>query len=663
MKSVVVTALSLFSAFAQSFDSGTLDKSVSPCENFYQYACGPWMAHHPIPPDRSRWGRLDELQDHNLTVLREILEKAEVARPDRSPDEQRIGDFYAACMDTAAIQKKGIAVLKPELDRIAALGDKMAIAPELVHLHRIGVPAIFNFDSGQDFKNSSQMIAEVDQDGLGLPDRDYYLKPDARSADIRAKYQAHVEKMFTLMGDPPARAKENAAAVMQIETALAKGSLDRVARREPTNIYHKMTVKELISLNPDFAWPRYFEDMQTPEFDQLNIAVPNFFRTLEEQLVLVPLDRWKVYLTWHLLHAEAGLLPDAFVEENFNFYGRTLTGAKELRPRWKRCVQMVDGSLGDALGKLYVERTFGAEGKERTLHIVKAIEKAMGEDIEKLSWMTPETKKQALVKLHAVTNKIGYPDKWRDYSSVRITRDDALGNARRANEYETRREVAKIGKPVDRSEWEMTPPTVNAYYQPLLNSINFPAGILQPPFFDKRADESANFGSAGAIIGHELTHGFDDTGSEFDAQGNLRNWWTPTDAKEFAAREQCFVNEYSSFTVAGDVHLNGKLTLGENTADNGGVRLAMMALLDTLGPSAGQKAGGFTPEQRLFLGFAQTWCENTTEEDSRLRAATDPHSPGKYRVNGVLQNMPEFQKAFSCQAGQPMVSPKPCSVW
>jgi putative endopeptidase len=640
-----------------------VDRSVSPCENFYQYACGTWMARNPIPPDQARWGRFNEVAERNREILREILEKAAAGGQSRGPDEQRIGDYYAACTDEAAIERQGLLPVQAELDRINALGDKMAITAEVARLHRMGAGALFEFGSGQDFKNSSQVIAQLEQGGLGLPDRDYYLKDDPKSVELRRAYAAHVETMFRLLGAPPERARENAQIVLQIETGLAKGSLDRVARRDPVKIYHKMTKQELVSLNPDIAWPRYFESVEAPEFDQLNVAEPNFFRRLEELLVITSLDKWKVYLTWHLAHSKAGLLPRAFVEENFNFYGRILTGAKELRPRWKRCVSFVDAALGDALGKHYVEQTFGREGKERTLKMVEAIEKAMGEDIERLTWMTAETKKQALIKLHAVANKIGYPEKWRDYSSVRIARDDALGNAARAAEFEFKRQVDKIGRPVDRSEWEMSPPTVNAYYQPTTNSINFPAGILQPPFFDKRADEATNLGAIGAVIGHELTHGFDDQGSQFDAAGNLRDWWTPADAKAFHAREQCFVDEYSAFTVDGDVHVNGKLTLGENTADNGGERLALMALADVLGRGRAAKPEGTTPERRLFLGFAQIWCENETEEEARMLAGIDAHSPGRYRVNGVLRNVPEFQKAFGCKAGQPMTSPRACRVW
>jgi len=602
------------------------------------------------------------LQQRNLQVLREILEKAAAATAGRTAEQQKIGDYYATCMDVDAISRKGIAPLQPELDRIAALPDKMAITTEVVRLHRSGVAAVFDFGSGQDFKNSGEVIAQADQGGLGLPDRDYYLKQDSKSVELRRQYLSHVEKMFTLLGDPPARARDNAQTVLLIETGLAKGWLDNVDRRDPVKVYHKFTRQELISLNPDFFWQRYFEGIEAPDFERLNVAVPNFFRRLEELIVIQSLDQWKAYLRWCLVHARAGLLPDPFVAENFNFYGRILTGAREERPRWKRCVAYTDAQLGDALGKLYVERTFGSEGKQRALEMVQAIEKAMGEDIQAATWMTPATREQALIKLHAVTNKIGYPDKWRDYSSVKISRDDALGNAARADEFEFRRQLNKIGKPVDRAEWEMSPPTVNAYYAPTLNSINFPAGILQPPFFDKSASQPVNFGAIGAVIGHELTHGFDDEGSQFDAQGNLRDWWTPADATNFHAREECLVNEYSAFQAEG-LPLNGRLTLGENTADNGGVRLALMALLDTLAGKSSARSDGLTPERSLFLGFAQIWCENETDEAVRLAIQTDQHSLARYRVNGVLRNMPEFEKAFGCHAGQPMVSPRACRVW
>ncbi len=536
------------------------------------------------------------------------------------------------------------------------------MAGEIARLHRSGMPALFEFGSGQDFKNSSAVIAQLDQGGLALPDRDYYLKSDADTLAIRQKYLAHIQRIFELAGDPPDRAKAGAETVLRIETELAKGSLDRVSQRDPEKVYHKMNQQELAKLSPAFRWSQYFTDSGTPQFQDLNVAWPDYFKALNSALSTFSLDEWKTYLRWHVLHSEAALLPAPYVDENFDFYGKTLTGAKELRPRWKRCVDFTDSQLGEALGRKFVERTFGAEGKERTLKMVDAIEKALGQDIQSVAWMTPATKQQALVKLKAITNKIGYPDKWRDYSSVQIRRDDAAGNGMRADQFEFQRQLNKIGKPVDRLEWGMTPPTVNAYYDPLMNNVNFPAGILQPPFYDNGADDAVNFGGIGTVIGHELTHGFDDEGRQFDAQGNLRDWWTPADAKAFGEREACLADEYSNFSPVPGVQLNGKLTLGENTADNGGVRLALMALVNTIGNQR-PKMDGFTPEQRFFLSFGQIWCENERDESLRLRARTDPHSPSKFRVNGVVKNMPEFEKAFACKAGQPMVPANACHVW
>ncbi len=645
------------------FDPSALDRSVDPCTDFYQFACGGWMASNPIPSDQARWGRFNELEERNRETLRGILEKAAAPAPTRAPDVQRIGDYYASCMDEATIEKKGLDPLQPALRQLDAMQSKADVADELARLHTLGVNALFEFGSEQDFKDATQVIAIADQGGLGLPDRDYYLKPDSKSAETRQQYVAHVQKMFELTGEPTDRAASDAATVMRIETGLAKASLDRVARRTPTNIYHKMTREQLQALDPGFDWNRYLSGIAAPPISSLNVTVPDFFKAVNQMLTEVDLPAWRTYFKWHLLHASAEMLPARFVDENFNFYGRTLTGAKEIRPRWKRCVQFTDSDIGEALGKYYVEQTFGAEGKQRALQMVHAIEGALSADIKGLDWMSPATKQQALVKLQAVANKIGYPDKWRDYSALEIVRGDALGNSTRANAFEMRRQLNKIGKPVDRGEWEMTPPTVNAYYNPLRNDINFPAGILQPPFFDKNLDNAVNFGAIGAVIGHELTHGFDDQGRQFDAKGNLTDWWTPADAKQFEERTACLVKEYGSFVAVDDVKLNGELTLGENTADNGGLRLALMALLSTLGGKMPPSIDGFTPTQRFFLGWGQIWCQNRTDEVARVLAVTDPHSPGRYRVNGVVSNMPEFQKAFACKPDAKMVNRPMCRVW
>ena len=649
------------------FDPTAIDRGTPACTDFYQFACGNWLTRNPVPPDRARWGRFDELAERNQTELRGILEKVSVNDPKREAIDQKIGDQYAACMDEAAIEAKGIAALKPELDRIAGLGSKARLPSALAHLHEGGVDAAFRFGSVPDFKDANSVIAGTDQGGLGLPDRDYYVKEDAKSVELRAKYLAHVQKMLELSGEPAPAAAADARAVMDLETALARASLERVKRRDPANIYHKMKVAELQALTPAFDWTAYLAAAAGPPVTELNVTVPDFYKAFNAQLDSAPLDAWKAHLRWHLLHENANLLPAAFVNENFAFYGQVLTGAKELRPRWKRCVALVDSEMGEALGRRYVEATFGAEGKARTSKMVAALEAALEQDLKTLPWMTDATKTQALAKLHATANKIGYPDRWRDYSSLRIARGDALGNELRAEEFEVRRDLAKIGETLDRSEWSMSPPTVNAYYSSLQNNINFPAGILQPPFYDNAMDDAVNFGGIGAVIGHELTHGFDDQGRKFAANGDLSDWWTAEDAKEFEKRAGCIADEYSGFTVAGDVHLNGKLTLGENTADNGGVRIAYMALLQTLADAA-KKPGpglidGFTPEQRFFLGFGQVWCQNETEESARLRANVDPHSPGRYRVNGVVANMPEFQQAFGCKAGDAMVRENACRVW
>jgi putative endopeptidase len=645
------------------FSPDLLDKSIDPCNDFYAYACSKWQAQNPIPPDRSSWGRFNELQERGEYTVRDILEKASIDRSGRSANEQKIGDYYAACMDESAIEKGGAKPLDPDLQRIAALRSKQDLPNEIVRLHQQGADVLFNFDSGADFRNASQEIGQLDQGGLGLPDRDYYFKDDPKSVELREKYVAHVRKMLELLGDSPDKAGAEAKVVMEIETGLAKGALDQTSRRDPQKIYHKMSNQELASLNAAFDWNAYFLGVGAPKFESLNVVEPDFVKRMRTVIDSHSVDDWKAYLRWHVVHANAAVLPAAFVNEDFEFFGKTMTGAKELRPRWKRCVSFADGDLGEAIGQIYVQQTFGAEGKERTLAMVNALEKSLGADIESVSWMSEETKKQALVKLAAITNRIGYPDKWRDYSTLEIVRGDALGNSQRANQFDFERRMKKIGKPLDKREWPYPPMTVNASYNPTENNITFPAGILQPPFYDNQADDAMNLGGIGAVIGHELTHGFDDEGSQFDADGNLRDWWTAEDKKKFEERTSCIRDQYGSFVAVDDLKLNGKLTLGENTADNGGMRIAYMTLLTVLAGKEPAPIDGLTATQRFFLGFANVWCQNRTDAVSRMLVTIDPHSPSRYRVNGTVSNMPEFREAFHCAANAPMVNRNACRVW
>ncbi len=645
----------------RSFDTSAMDKTVDPCTDFYEFACGGWRKANPIPNDRGGYSRFAELDDNNHLVLRDILEKAAANDPKRDATDQKIGDYYASCMDEAAINKTGLKAMKPKLDKIAAIKSKAELPGYLAEAHKWGSRAFFSYGSEPDAKDAKMTIAGTDQGGIGLPDRDYYFREDEKSASLRGAYLTHVTNMFKLAGEPADKAATDAKTVMRIETALAKVSLDNVSRRDPQKTYHKVTVKDLASMSPDFDWQKYFTASGSPHFDALDVAVPDFVKGMDAVVKSESLDDIKTYLTWHALHLAAPMLSQDFVDENFSFYGKQLTGAKQLRPRWRRCVNWVDGDLGEALGKAYVKEKFPPEAKTKMLDMIHQLEASLSEDINGLPWMTDTTKKQAQIKLKAIAEKIGYPDKWRDYSNLKIVRGDFLGDSLAANEFEAKRQLAKIGKPVDRAEWGMTPPTVNAYYNPLENNINFPAGILQPPFFDAKGDDATNFGGIVAVIGHEATHGFDDEGRQFDADGNLKDWWTPEDAKAFDERAQCIVDEYNNFVAVDDVHVNGKLTLGENSADNGGLRVAYMALKKALKDD--QAKEGFTPDQRFFVGWAQVWCENQRPESARSQALTNPHSPGQYRVNGVVSNMAEFQQAFHCKADAKMVNPKACRVW
>jgi endothelin-converting enzyme/putative endopeptidase len=653
--------------YTPSLDVSAMDKSVDPCDDLYLYACGGWIKNNPIPPDQNRWDVYAKQSVDNQRYLWGILEDAAKSIANRTPTQQKIGDYFAACMDTDAVERAGIAPLKEDLRRIDELTNRKALASLLGDLHmRVFSSGLF-FGSGvqQDAKDASKQIAFVDAGGLGLPDRDYYVKTDQKSVEARERYVEHVTMMFKLLGEPTPTAKADAATVMRIETALAKASLTKVDRRDPYKVYHRATLATLPKMAPGFNWPAYFKAVSMNPQPWLNVAEPGFMKELSRVLTQESLGNLKTYLRWSLLAASAPYLSSPFVNESFAFNRKYMRGVEQDRPRWKKCVAWVDRDLGDALGREYVARTFPATTKEKAVNMTRQIEAAMKTRIEQLDWMTPETKTQAIAKLAKVRNKVGYPDLWRDYSSLTIERSGFFGNVTRAIRFESLRQAAKIGKPVDRGEWQMSAPTVNAYYDPAMNDVNFPAGVLMPPLYDAKLDDAPNYGDTGGTIGHELTHAFDDEGRQYDGDGNLRDWWTKEDAEKFEKRAQCIRDQYSQYTIVDAVKINGALTSGEDIADLGGELLAWMAWQDQTKSMRLAERDGLTPSQRFFVGFAQWACTNERPENARVNAVVDPHSPPRYRINGVVVNMPEFAQAFSCPAGKKLVK-KPedlCKVW
>ena len=642
-----------------------IDSSVSPCDDFYQFANGKWFASTEIPADRSSWGSGSELYERNLTVIHGILDDAAgdtKARP--GSIKRKVGDFYRLGMDSAAIEAQGLTPLSKEFGRINMVTNRPELLDLLGHLHRINVNAAFGFFVYMDFKNVSQNIAQLYQGGLGLPNRDYYTKTDEASEKLKKQYVEHVAKMFMLLGDPSDDASRHAATVMSMETRLAQASMTPVEERDPNAIYHKMTLSELDALVPGIPWHRYFVSLGLDQVPDINVAQPTFFKEVGTMIREVPLDDWKTYLRWQLIAAEAPRLADAFVKEDFRFNGTIVRGTKELQPRWKRMYEAVDKEMGELLGQMFVERAFGPQAKERARMMVLNLKAALHDRIMTLSWITENTRKQALEKLDATAIKIGYPDKWRDYSALKIDAPTFVENAIEADEFETQRNLNKIGKPVDRTEWGMTPTTVDAYYNPNYNEIVFPAAILQPPFFDVNADDATLYGGIGTIIGHELTHGFDDQGRQFDAEGNLKDWWTPQDEKNYDARAAVVEKQFDNYVAIDTLHINGKLTLGENIADLGGVKISYLAFTKSLeGKPHPAPIDGYTAEQRFFLAYAQTWKRLTRPESVKLMLSSDPHSPPRFRVMGPLYNLPEFDEAFGCKSGKMVNTTQRAEIW
>ena len=656
-----------------SFDLSAIDKTANPCNDFYQYACGAWNKSNPIPPTERGWGRFNELADRNNYLLYQELSAAAAAP--KTALQTKYGNYFAACMDTKRSDELGAKPIQPELSAIAAFEDKKKIAQLDVKIeNEIGRGFLFGVGVGQDQKDSTKQILQTGQGGLSLPDRDYYIKDDERSALLRKQYVEHVTKMFVLLGDTQEQAAAEASNVMRIETALAQGSMDRVAMRDPDKRYHIMTIDQVQAQTPDFDWHALLTGSHVNQATSMNVSSPIYLKTANTVLETESLAALKSYMRWHVLHESAAYLSKPFAEENFAFFSRTLSGQKEEQPRWKRCTRMTDMALGEAVGQDWVKKNFPADSKANMEKLVDALKKALDEDIKTLPWMSAETKVEAEKKLMAFRDKIGYPATWRDYSKLDVERNDLAGNIARAAVFERNRELHRLGQPVDETEWGMTPPTVNAYYSPQMNDINFPAGILQPPFYDNQADPAVNFGAIGVVIGHEMTHGFDDQGSKFGPTGNVKynadgsmgSWFTKDDLEKFNDRTKCVADEYSGFKVAEGQNLDGHLTLGENSADNGGIRIAFKALQETMakqGVSPTMQKDGFTPSQRFFISFAQVWCGNLTEQSARIQAKTNPHSTGEWRVKGTVQNFDEFGKAFGCKVGEPMMPEKSCRVW
>jgi putative endopeptidase len=664
----------------QHFSPTLVDESLPPCDDFYKYACNKWMTANPIPPDQMFWGTVSGLVLFNDNLTRETMEAASVNRSPGDGNRQKIGDYWLACMDESGIEASGTKPLQPEFSRINALRSPKEITLEIARLHHLfaapwqpadnqAFAALFGFSGQKDYDDTSKVVAHIDQGGLSLPNRDFYLKSDEKSKELLAKYQNHVQKMFELAGETESQATADANAVLELETALAQAQMDNIRRRDPKNINNKMSLAELRELAPAIDWNAYLKAVNAPPSPHYIVTSPDFMRTISKLLKELPIDRWRAYLRWQLIHGAAPSMHRAMVDENFMFFSRTLVGVAQQQPRWRICVRSADRDLGDALGREYVERAFPSANKERSLQMVNSIEQAMRRNIQGSDWMSPVTKEQAIAKLNGVENKIGYPSRWLDYSSVKITPGSYFDNVTQSASFRFERSVAKIGKVVDRSEWNMTPTTINAYCDAQLNTINFPAGILQPPFFDATKDDSVNYGAIGMVIGHELTHAFDDQGRKFDAQGNLRDWWTAADSGKYQERGKCIAAQYTQdIPEAGaGVKQNGSLTQGEDIADNGGLRLALYALEDALkdqGKSLDDKGpDGWTYRQRFFLSFAFSWCANLRPEFMRWFVTSNPHSLWKYRVNNVVSNMPEFQRAFACKAGQPMVRENACRVW